>query len=343
MPVAFVAAATNAAGGNDLTIASYTIAAGSDRLLLVGVVLEGDVSVSSVTYGGTGLTKHAEVEEGNTNGDPRVELWYLVAPAVGTADIVIDQTGGASSSIVGIASNWTGVSPSTPLGTAVTATGTDSPATLDVGSVGASDVVADIVGVFNPTSAPAVGGGQTLIGTDDPGGTAMGGAMSRESGSGTITMSWTLTPTSLDWAQSGVCIKGLVPQTVTPSPLAIPIALPTPTVVSLRTATPTPVALPIAFPVPVLALTAVTPAPVTVPIALPSVALVTVLLSPTPLVIPIAFPAPTIGGVRILTPSSVTVPIAFPSHGVGIDTPLKHRHRAVITTPAGTPVGQIIG
>lgn len=133
------------------------------------------------------------------------------------------------------------------------------------------------------------------------------------------------------------------PQTVTPSPLAIPIVFPTPTVVSLRTATPTPVTLPIAFPVPILALSTVTPSPVTVPIVLPAVGLVSVLLSPDPLVIPIAFPAPTIGGVRIMSPSPIAVPIVLPTPGVGVDTPLKHRHRAVITTPAGTPVGQIIG
>lgn len=66
---------------------SYTIASGTNRLLMVGIGYKNDAgSVSSVTYGGVALTKLGQI---NNSTISKVELWYLLNPQVGTASLVV--------------------------------------------------------------------------------------------------------------------------------------------------------------------------------------------------------------------------------------------------------------
>jgi hypothetical protein len=86
--------------------------AGTDRLLLVGVSLRRDNNqlVSSVSYGGAAMTYLGAV-----NNDPyvRVELWYLIAPALGSNSLSVNLNA-TGRFVVGVAS-FNAVDQTSPL------------------------------------------------------------------------------------------------------------------------------------------------------------------------------------------------------------------------------------
>ena len=65
---------------------------GTDRLMLVGISFgqDGGDSVDSVTYNGANLTMVGVHDNGNS---ARVEIWQLVAPDIGTHDVVVNFSG----------------------------------------------------------------------------------------------------------------------------------------------------------------------------------------------------------------------------------------------------------
>ncbi len=104
---------------------SHTVLARSSRLLLVAVTYrDGNQPVVSVRYGGLSLTPlGAQNAPGNQN---RVELWYAVAPPVGTASVTVTLTNARD--VVAGAMSFTGVNQSTPFGAAAAAAGQTSSA-----------------------------------------------------------------------------------------------------------------------------------------------------------------------------------------------------------------------
>ncbi len=99
---------------------SHTVSAGDNRLLVVSVMIQGAESVSSITYAGSSLAKANDSGvPGNGNSGCRTEHWYLVAPPVGTANVVVTY-GGDGANPDGIAAvNFTGVYQSSPIGATV--------------------------------------------------------------------------------------------------------------------------------------------------------------------------------------------------------------------------------
>jgi hypothetical protein len=81
---------TSSTSGTTLTW-SHTVANQSNRILIVGVQSEGTSSIqaSSVTYGGVALTKVTQAEATSSGYYQDVSQWYLTAPAVGTANVVV--------------------------------------------------------------------------------------------------------------------------------------------------------------------------------------------------------------------------------------------------------------
>ena len=81
---------TAAAGSNSDTNSHTTN--GTDRLMLVGISFgqDGGDSVDSVTYNGANLTMVGVHDNGNS---ARVEIWQLVAPDIGTHDVVVNFSG----------------------------------------------------------------------------------------------------------------------------------------------------------------------------------------------------------------------------------------------------------
>jgi uncharacterized repeat protein (TIGR01451 family) len=143
------------AGGGSLTF-SHTTGNGSDRLMLVGIsVANSSVNqstVSTVTYASQSLTLVgsviADAAASGTSARPRTEIWSLVNPPSGTANVVVTLNTGTRAITAG-ATTFTGVNQSTPLGTFASAqanTGTSASVTVstadgqvvfDTASVGA--------------------------------------------------------------------------------------------------------------------------------------------------------------------------------------------------------------
>jgi hypothetical protein len=185
-----------------MTISHTT--SGSDRLMLVGVSINNDNSetVSSVTYNGVPLSLEGSVTQVD---DARVEIWSLVAPSIGTHDVVITFSTQLWRSATAGVMTFTGVHQTTPLGTFVSNKALSlGPATVDVSSA-ANELVFDTVGCEQCTSL-TVGAGQTQRWNRVVENGSTRGAGSTEPGAATVTMSWTLGSAN-DWAIGAIPIK----------------------------------------------------------------------------------------------------------------------------------------
>ena len=190
---------TSTSTGNSMTI-SHTVS-GTDRLLVVGIS-QGNVNapVTSVTYGGTPLTLRGT----ESAAPPRIEMWYLVNPPVGTADVDLTFSGTPSDgSIVGVMS-LTNVNQTTPFGPFVSKSGNGT-ASVDVTSE-EGELVVDVM-AKDTTTAPAVGSGQTVR-WNIPFSNALG-ALSTKPGAKTVTMAWW---NAGNWAMGAVSVKPLDPE-----------------------------------------------------------------------------------------------------------------------------------
>ena len=214
MSVAVDATSTGSAStANNVTVLHTTTAAG-ERLMLVGVSMDatGAPAVSSVTYGVQNLSL-VGTQTGGAN-PVRVEIWSLVNPAAGPANVVVNLSKNADGVSVGV-TTFTGVNQISPLGTFASAFGTSASPSVNVTSA-TGELVYDVV----------VGKDATSL-TQDPsqielwelanGGGDQRGASSTEAGAATVTMSWTKTTwATAEWAIGAVSIKPMTIQ-VTPT------------------------------------------------------------------------------------------------------------------------------
>lgn len=151
---------------------SHTVS-GSNRVLVVGVSVRNpqNQTVSTVTYAGIPLTF---VGARSNETSARVEIWQLVAPAVGTANVVVNLS--APAKIVGGAISLTGVDQTTPIaGSAFTAGSSTNPA-LTLNNVATSAWVIDALafrstGTSGPSATPGGGQDQLTSGYTETGGT----------------------------------------------------------------------------------------------------------------------------------------------------------------------------
>ncbi len=200
-----VDAVSSSSADGPLTITVAHPTAGEDRLMMVGVSLDNDnfETVSSVTYGGLALDF---VGQATNSDDARVEIWKLIAPAVGTADVVVTfDTQLLRGAVVGV-TTFTGVDQASPLGSFAgdeAAFGTT--ASVNVAAA-AGDLVMGVVAVEDGGPLTA-GPDQTEIWTDSVGDPFVCyGAGSTQLGAPTVTVSWDLN-TSDHWAIGAVAVK----------------------------------------------------------------------------------------------------------------------------------------
>ena len=66
---------------------SHTVANKTNRILAVRVAVNNTTTVSSVTFGGAALAQALTFTGVKNHGT--VEVWYLIAPTVGTANVVV--------------------------------------------------------------------------------------------------------------------------------------------------------------------------------------------------------------------------------------------------------------
>ena len=179
---------------------SHTVNAGSNTALFVGISMENSGGqVNSITYGGTPMTL-----VGRATGTHTVEIWQLVAPIVGTADIVANFN--SSRQVVAGAAAFAGVNQATPTGAAVFAAGTSATPTINVASAAGELVIDTLFANDGPTAS--LGAGQSAqwnLSTGSGNGTVRG-AGSTEAGAASVTMSWNLSA-SIEWEIGAVSIK----------------------------------------------------------------------------------------------------------------------------------------
>lgn len=179
---------------------------GSDRLLLVWVFFDrgnGTYNVSSLTYAGVAMTQVATFAYGYRY----LELWRLVAPAAGTANIAATYNNvGPTAKVIIRAFSYTGVSQDAPLGATSSATGFGTTATLVVSSA-SGELVTDAIGGLSAGANIVVGSGQTSRYESDNGTTGIQAVgCSEEAGAASVTMSWTWA-TGDYWELAAVPIK----------------------------------------------------------------------------------------------------------------------------------------
>ena len=196
--------------GNSLTW-SHTIS-GSNRILIVGVSINNSagqtvLNPGGVTYAGSPLTLIGVGSRANA----RVEMWYLVAPATGTNNVVVTLSAGATARFVVGAVSFTNVDQTSPLGTFQSATNNTATASVTVTSV-PGELVVGVLAKRNSNEGATVGAGQTeywnRVTSNATATSNEWGAGSTEQGAASVIISWTFS-TARPWAIGAVPLKGI--------------------------------------------------------------------------------------------------------------------------------------
>lgn len=105
MPIAFDATGNGGTSSATSLTWSHTCT-GSNRILFVAPqgLVSGTDNITSMTYAGAAMTKIAQVQ---IPTDRLLTLWYLIAPATGANNVVINFTGNF---MTGLSSSYTGAS-----------------------------------------------------------------------------------------------------------------------------------------------------------------------------------------------------------------------------------------
>jgi hypothetical protein len=201
-PVAFDSSAQALENGGDgiLTL-SYTCS-GSNRGLFVGVCARGfSGSSTSTTYDGDAMQEVWDVGSGLNNSG-----YVIAVEAVGTGALnIVNTLSDAPGSHALVAASFTGVNQTTPAGTATTATGGASPATVTVADVGADDMVVDTMYIQSAGSKTA-GADQIVLQSVDMTNSVFLYSSYQDGVDGGV-MSWTLGGTPDIWHNGAVALK----------------------------------------------------------------------------------------------------------------------------------------
>jgi len=157
-PAANTIAYVTQSSSNALTW-NHTVAAGIDRILIVGVALTNNgtnniLKVSTVTYNGIALTRLGSQDQGVFPNNIHLELWSLVAPPTGNNLPVLITLSQAATVAAG-AMNFTGVNQIDPFDTPSPAcqSNTNVNPTLNIITTTNNAWVIDAVAALNTTAA----------------------------------------------------------------------------------------------------------------------------------------------------------------------------------------------
>lgn len=175
-----------------LTLPSYEVPAGENRLLLVVASNSGSTDITGVSFGGTPMTQ--VVEEDDTAAVD--SIWVLplgTSVTATTGNVVVTHAGAGDVQFIG-AMAFARVDQSTPASGAQQFAGSGSPRSLTVSSA-AGDMVLDVLDLFGASTAPTTAPVQTR-GLTHYGRTALGTghatyAVSMSPGAASVPMGWT--------------------------------------------------------------------------------------------------------------------------------------------------------
>lgn len=181
--------------------------AGADPYLAVCVAWWHYLStptITAATWNGLPLTLIGTASNAACGDKCSVALYGLANPPAATANTSIAFSGTPTGAVVGTIS-FTGVDPTTPVGTPVPATGAGSPGAVTVPSA-SGEVVLDCLGAMAAGAAPSTASGQTSNWSDFDAGGYTHAASSYLAGTPSTVMAHTLSGTP-QWAKLGVALK----------------------------------------------------------------------------------------------------------------------------------------
>lgn len=190
---------------------AHTVAPGGvDRLLVVGVSMNirnnPFIQVTGVTYGGQNLVRELSERRGI---DVRTEIWYLVDPPTGAANIVLTLSAAPNRLAAGAVS-FTGVDQTTPIEASATAQGGNSTPSVAVTTLTNGAWLVDSLAVRrNVVAAPSAAQTALWNFASGNGGNGVQGAGSFRgplTPAGPYTMSWTLN-NNRSWALGAIAIR----------------------------------------------------------------------------------------------------------------------------------------
>ncbi|HEX6790438.1 MAG TPA: hypothetical protein VF247_03930 [Candidatus Krumholzibacteria bacterium] len=191
--------------GTSITF-THTVPIGMDRVMIVGVsTYNSNKPVTSLTYAGVALTRIGFLDGGTGSNDRRIEMWQLINPPIGTADVVVRFSSSAKA-VIGTACFF-GVDTTNPHGAFTSNEGRTALATVSVPSA-VGELVIDCMGVQGNAATATVGAGQTQLWNDftRSNGGAVVGTASTEPGAGSVTMTWNLSGIDY-WVIGAVSLK----------------------------------------------------------------------------------------------------------------------------------------
>lgn len=199
----FIAATSTSSGSGTSLAWTHTVGNSSNRVLVVGVGLtnSGSQTVSSVTYGSQSLTSYGAVANGTST---RAQLWYLVAPTVGTGTITVTPSASAKIS----AGAWTlaNVAQTTPFGTFISATGTSTAPSVNISSAATEVALAMVSAAGTPTVTAGTSETVSWTNVTSAGSDVRATGLFQIPGATTVTVAPTLSGSGA-WAIAGMSVK----------------------------------------------------------------------------------------------------------------------------------------
>lgn len=89
----------NNTGASSLTFSSPNVS-GNNKIGIVGVLVQTDLSITGITWNGVAMTFIAGKTDAATS--ERVEQWYIINPTAGVTNVIISRTG-SSNALIGAA------------------------------------------------------------------------------------------------------------------------------------------------------------------------------------------------------------------------------------------------
>lgn len=199
------------AGGTtllSLTISSFAVGAGSNRLIYCGVSQYATVDVAPTAKFNTSetFTFHDATTISESPGTRRSSILYLKAPSNVTQDIIVSWATTATEAVIG-ATSWSVVDQTTSVGTAVKNSGTSGTSSTVSIPNASGDVVHDTISV-DAVSAVEVTANQTQRWRAIAAANTSEGAGQSAAGAGSnISCTWSTFFSGATFAHIGVAIK----------------------------------------------------------------------------------------------------------------------------------------
>ena len=202
------------AGSGSPTLSIGHTTGGTNRLMIVGVSINighnNAAKVTGVTWNGTALTQIGA--HNDTGGTRRVEQWFLLAPATGTANVIVTVNipSAVSEGVVAGVTTFTGVDQTVPLGSFVSADGAAGTfSQLDVPSV-INGMVLDTLAIGGNRGATVPGPQVTQWNTNTGGGTGgtdVTAVGTSRTGAPNVPISESFTGGTTNWSYGAVSIN----------------------------------------------------------------------------------------------------------------------------------------